>query len=31
MSRLFETAEGLSEARDPATEGFLFNQAMLRI
>lgn len=31
MSRHFEAAEGLCEARDPATEGFVFNQTMLRI
>lgn len=31
MSRHFETAEGLCEARDSATEGFVFNQTMLRI
>ncbi|WP_088329395.1 lactoylglutathione lyase [Lacimicrobium sp. SS2-24] len=31
MSRHFEQAEGLNEQRDPATEGFVFNQTMLRI
>ena len=31
MSRHFETAEGLFEDNDPATEGFVFNQTMLRI
>lgn len=31
MSRHFETAPGLNESRDPATEGFVFNQTMLRI
>lgn len=31
MSRHFETAPGLNETRDPATEGYVFNQTMLRI
>lgn len=31
MSRHFDQAEGLAEQRDPATEGFVFNQTMLRI
>jgi lactoylglutathione lyase len=31
MSRHFESAVGLCEKRDPATEGFVFNQTMLRI
>ena len=31
MSRHFESATGLCEQRDPATEGFVFNQTMLRI
>lgn len=31
MSRHFESAVGLCENRDPATEGFVFNQTMLRI
>lgn len=31
MSRHFESAPGLCESRDPATEGFVFNQTMLRI
>jgi lactoylglutathione lyase len=31
MSRHFEQADGLNENRDPATEGFVFNQTMLRI
>lgn len=31
MSRHFEQAEGLCEAKDPATNGFVFNQTMLRI
>ncbi|HDZ55604.1 MAG TPA: lactoylglutathione lyase [Pseudomonas xinjiangensis] len=31
MSRHFETAEGLCENRDPATEGFVLNQTMLRV
>jgi len=31
MSRHFETAPGLNEARDPATQDFVFNQTMLRI
>lgn len=31
MSRHFEEAEGLAEARDPATHGYVFNQTMLRI
>ncbi|QIB50185.1 lactoylglutathione lyase [Pseudomonas sp. OIL-1] len=31
MSRHFETAEGLCEDRDPATEGFVLNQTMLRV
>lgn len=31
MSRHFEKAEGLCEQRDPATNGFVFNQTMLRI
>ena len=31
MSRHFESAEGLCEDRDAATEGFVFNQTMLRI
>ena len=31
MSRHFESAPGLCENRDPATEGFVFNQTMLRI
>ncbi|MFY0662982.1 MAG: lactoylglutathione lyase [Natronospirillum sp.] len=31
MSRHFESAPGLNEVRDPATEGFVFNQTMLRI
>lgn len=31
MSRHFEKAEGLCERKDPATEGFVFNQTMLRI
>ncbi len=31
MSRHFEQAPGLSENADPATEGYVFNQTMLRI
>lgn len=31
MSRHFENAPGLCEARDSATNGFVFNQTMLRI
>lgn len=31
MSRHFEQAEGLCEVKDPATDGFVFNQTMLRI
>ena len=31
MSRHFEQAEGLCEPKDPATDGFVFNQTMLRI
>ncbi|UAW98260.1 lactoylglutathione lyase [Halopseudomonas nanhaiensis] len=31
MSRHFEAAPGLCEERDPSTEGFVFNQTMLRI
>lgn len=31
MSRHFDQADGLCEARDPATRGFVFNQTMLRI
>ena len=31
MSRHFEQAEGLYEEKDPATDGFVFNQTMLRI
>lgn len=31
MSRHFEEAPGLSESADPATEGYVFNQTMLRI
>lgn len=31
MSRHFDRAEGLCEERDSATEGFVFNQTMLRI
>lgn len=31
MTRHFEKATGLCENRDPATEGFVFNQTMLRI
>jgi lactoylglutathione lyase len=31
MSRHFEKAAGLNEQRDPATEGYVFNQTMLRI
>ncbi len=31
MSRHFESAPGLCENRDPSTEGFVFNQTMLRI
>lgn len=31
MSRHFETAPGLAEEQDPATEQFVFNQTMLRI
>ena len=31
MSRHFEPAPGLCENRDPSTEGFVFNQTMLRI
>ena len=31
MSRHFESAPGLCENRDAATEGFVFNQTMLRI
>ncbi|WP_304639835.1 lactoylglutathione lyase [Pseudomonas sp.] len=31
MTRHFESAPGLCEDRDPATEGFVFNQTMLRI
>lgn len=31
MSRHFEQAEGLCEEKDPATNGFVFNQTMLRI
>jgi lactoylglutathione lyase len=31
MSRHFEVAPGLAEESDPATEGYVFNQTMLRI
>ena len=31
MSRHFEQAEGLCEEKDAATQGFVFNQTMLRI
>lgn len=31
MSRHFDTAEGLCESKDQATNGFVFNQTMLRI
>ncbi|MCW8107738.1 lactoylglutathione lyase [Alteromonas ponticola] len=31
MTRHFEKAEGLCEEKDPATQGFVFNQTMLRI
>jgi lactoylglutathione lyase len=31
MSRHFEKAEGLCESKDDATQGFVFNQTMLRI
>ncbi len=31
MSRHFDNAEGLCEKRDSATQGFVFNQTMLRI
>ena len=31
MSRHFDQAEGLCEEKDPATNGFVFNQTMLRI
>ena len=31
MSRHFEQADGLCERKDPATDGFVFNQTMLRI
>jgi lactoylglutathione lyase len=31
MSRHFEKAEGLDDERDPQTEGYVFNQTMLRI
>ncbi|MCW8126131.1 lactoylglutathione lyase [Microbulbifer halophilus] len=31
MSRHFEQAPGLAESADPATEGYVFNQTMLRI
>lgn len=31
MSRHFDHANGLCEERDPATEGFVFNQTMMRI
>ncbi|MCW8093093.1 lactoylglutathione lyase [Alteromonas sp. ASW11-130] len=31
MTRHFEQAEGLYEKKDPATNGFVFNQTMLRI
>ena len=31
MSRHLESAAGLCENKDPATEGFVFNQTMLRI
>ena len=31
MSRHFDNAEGLCEDKDKATEGFIFNQTMLRI
>lgn len=31
MSRHFEQADGLCETRDQSTEGFVFNQTMLRI
>lgn len=31
MSRHFDTADGLCESRDEATNGFVFNQTMLRI
>lgn len=31
MSRHFEQAPGLSESADPATDGYVFNQTMLRI
>ncbi len=31
MTRHFEQAEGLCETKDPATDGFVFNQTMLRI
>ena len=31
MTRHFEQAQGLCEEKDPATDGFVFNQTMLRI
>lgn len=31
MSRHFDQAEGLHEQKDPATNGYVFNQTMLRI
>lgn len=31
MSRHFDKADGLCEEKDPATDGFVFNQTMLRI
>ena len=31
MSRHFDKAEGLYEEKDAATQGFVFNQTMLRI
>ncbi|WP_137167367.1 lactoylglutathione lyase [Salinimonas lutimaris] len=31
MSRHFDQADGLCETKDPATDGFVFNQTMLRI
>lgn len=31
MNRHFDQAEGLCEEKDPATNGFVFNQTMLRI
>jgi lactoylglutathione lyase len=31
MSRHFDEADGLCEERDPATQGYVFNQTMMRI